>query len=111
MGTQDSYTDFHIDFGGSSVFYHILSGEKIFYFVEPTPVNLKAYSSWSSSPNQAEVFFADLLPPETCKIVHLKAGNTMIIPTGWIHAVYTPRDAIVIGGNFLHGLNIRYAVI
>lgn len=30
----------------------------------------------------------------------------MIIPTGWIHAVYTPADSIVIGGNFLHGFNI-----
>jgi hypothetical protein len=24
MGVKDSYTDFHIDFGGSSVWYHIL---------------------------------------------------------------------------------------
>ncbi|KAJ3192629.1 JmjC domain-containing histone demethylation protein 1 [Irineochytrium annulatum] len=30
----------------------------------------------------------------------------MIIPTGWIHSVYTPQDSIVIGGNFIHGLNI-----
>jgi hypothetical protein len=30
----------------------------------------------------------------------------MLIPSGWIHAVYTPADAIVIGGNFLQGLNI-----
>jgi hypothetical protein len=30
----------------------------------------------------------------------------MIIPTGWIHAVYTPKDSVVIGGNFLQGLNI-----
>lgn len=30
----------------------------------------------------------------------------MIIPTGWIHAVYTPMDSIVFGGNFLHSLNI-----
>jgi hypothetical protein len=29
-----------------------------------------------------------------------------IIPTGWIHAVHTPVDTIVIGGNFIHGLNI-----
>lgn len=33
-------------------------------------------------------------------------NNNRIIPTGWIHAVYTPEDALVIGGNFLHGLNI-----
>jgi hypothetical protein len=31
----------------------------------------------------------------------------MIIPTGWIHAVFTPKDSIVIGGNFLHGFNIH----
>ena len=24
MGTQDSYTDFHVDFGGTSVWYHII---------------------------------------------------------------------------------------
>lgn len=30
----------------------------------------------------------------------------MFIPTGWIHAVFTPSDSIVIGGNFLHSLNI-----
>lgn len=29
-----------------------------------------------------------------------------IIPAGWIHAVYTPEDAIVIGGNFLQSFNI-----
>lgn len=31
----------------------------------------------------------------------------MIIPTGWIHAVFTPKDSIVIGGNFLHSYDIR----
>jgi len=30
----------------------------------------------------------------------------MLIPTGWIHAVYTPEDSLVFGGNFLHGFNI-----
>lgn len=61
MGVQSCYTDFHIDFGGSSVFYHILSGEKIFYFVEPTRANLKAYEEWSSSPDQSLIFFPDML--------------------------------------------------
>lgn len=31
----------------------------------------------------------------------------MFIPTGWIHAVLTPVDSLVFGGNFLHTLNIR----
>lgn len=29
-----------------------------------------------------------------------------IIPTGWIHAVFTPEDSVVIGGNFLHSFNV-----
>lgn len=29
-----------------------------------------------------------------------------MIPAGWIHAVYTPKDSIVFGGNFIHELNI-----
>jgi len=55
--------------------------------------------------------------------VTLHEGNTMIIPTGWIHAVvcssclnavsllivreqYTPVDTLVFGGNFLHSYNV-----
>ena len=27
MSKKESYTDFHIDFGGTSVWYHVMSGE------------------------------------------------------------------------------------
>lgn len=30
-----------------------------------------------------------------------------MIPSGWIHAVYTPVDSIVFGGNFIHELNVE----
>jgi hypothetical protein len=93
MGVKDSYTDFHIDFGGSSVYYHIISGQKIFYFIEPTVTNLKKYAEWSSSSAQSSTFFGNLV--SQCFEVRLTAGNTMLIPTGWIHAVFTPVDTIV----------------
>lgn len=59
MSVKDSYTDFHIDFGGTSVWYHVLRGEKIFYFVKPTPANMTLYSQWMTSTNQSETFFGD----------------------------------------------------
>jgi len=37
----------------------------------------------------------------------LNAGDTFFIPTGWIHAVYTPKDSLVFGGNFLHSFGIE----
>ncbi|KAJ2956101.1 hypothetical protein NQZ79_g7998 [Umbelopsis isabellina] len=105
MGTKNSYTDFHIDFGGTSVFYHILSGSKIFFFIPPTSVNLRKYEKWSSSPDQPTIFLGDEV--KECYKVHIKAGNTMLIPSGWIHSVFTPEDSIVIGGNFLQGFGIE----
>ncbi|XP_068611534.1 lysine-specific demethylase 7A [Brachionichthys hirsutus] len=104
MGVRDSYTDFHIDFGGTSVWYHVLWGEKIFYLIKPTSTNLALYESWSSSPNQSEVFFGDKV--ETCYKCVVPQGTTLLIPTGWIHAVLTSQDCMAFGGNFLHNLNI-----
>ena len=82
MGVENSYTDFHIDFGGSSVFYHVIWGCKIFYMIPPTSTNLAKYSQWSSSPNQADVFFGDLV--RECYKVVIQQGNTMLIPSGWV---------------------------
>ncbi|KAJ3051871.1 JmjC domain-containing histone demethylation protein 1 [Rhizophlyctis rosea] len=74
MSVADSYTDFHIDFGGSSVFYHLLSGEKVFYFIEPTKANLKKYEKWSSSPDQGATFLGDEV--KECVEVRIGAGTT-----------------------------------
>ncbi|KAM4610872.1 histone lysine demethylase PHF8 [Polymixia lowei] len=104
MGVKDSYTDFHIDFGGTSVWYHVLRGEKIFYLISPTPANLTLFERWSSSSNQNEMFFGDQV--DMCYKCSVKQGNTLFIPTGWIHAVLTPVDCLAFGGNFLHSLNI-----
>jgi len=52
MSPAGAYTDFHIDFGGSSVWYHLISGRKTFLLVPPTPPNLAGFESWASSEKQ-----------------------------------------------------------
>jgi hypothetical protein len=104
MSVSGSYTDFHIDFGGSSVFYHVLSGAKSFLFIPPTADNLQRYEAWSSSEAQAHQFLGDIAGP--CLACDVAAGQTLLIPSGWIHAVHTPVDSIVIGGNFIHALSV-----
>ncbi|KAG5184756.1 hypothetical protein JKP88DRAFT_354384 [Tribonema minus] len=105
MSLAGSYTDFHIDFGGSSVWYHVLKGRKVFYFARPTPENLQKYERWLCSPQQECTFLGDEV--DACYRVELEQGNTLIIPTGWIHAVFTPQDSLVFGGNFLHSLGMQ----
>mgnify|MGYP001047820319 CR=1 FL=1 len=106
LGVAGCFTDFHIDFGGSSVFYHVVKGHKVFLFVPPTPANIARYEQWTASPTQSDVFFTDMLAQGECKQFHIRTGETLFIPSGWIHAVFTPTDTIVFGGNFLHDLSI-----
>jgi len=104
MSMEGSYTDFHVDFGGTSVWYHVIKGSKVFYVIEPTQEHLKEYEKWMHLNNHSEVFLGDIIPK--CYRVDVKEGNTLLIPSGWIHAVLTPSDSIVFGGNFLHSLDM-----
>ncbi|GKZ38496.1 JmjC domain-containing histone demethylation protein 1 [Aspergillus brasiliensis] len=113
MSVADCYTDFHIDFGGSSVYYHILKGKKTFFFIPPKDKHLKKYEEWCNSPAQDSTFLGD--QTKECYRVDLSEGDTMLIPSGWIHAVWTPENSLVIGGNFLtrlnYGMQIKIAQI
>ncbi|KAA3675432.1 lysine-specific demethylase 7A [Paragonimus westermani] len=119
LSMAGSYTDFHIDFGGSSVWYHVVWGEKTFYLIPPTQENLLSYWKWSWSPNQRYIFLPDVLhkptpqtgvncPGSTSPVYRLQVlpGQTILLPSGWIHAVYTSSDCLVFGGNFLNELHI-----
>ncbi|XP_044762854.1 jmjC domain-containing histone demethylation protein 1-like isoform X3 [Coccinella septempunctata] len=105
MSVKGCYTDFHVDFGGTSVWYHILKGSKVFWLIPPTEHNLALYEKWVLSGKQSDIFFGDKV--DKCVRITLQEGNTFFIPTGWIHAVYTPKDSLVFGGNFLHSYGIE----
>ena len=104
MSVADSYTDFHIDFGGSSVYYHILKGTKTFFFIPPEDKYLKEYEKWCNSSTQNETWLPDMCGGNVTR-VDLHEGDTAFIPAGWIHSVWTPEDSLVIGGNFLSRLD------
>ncbi|CAN0155146.1 unnamed protein product, partial [Discosporangium mesarthrocarpum] len=106
MSQGGSYTDFHLDFGGTSVWYHVLCGRKEFLLIPPTKKNLELYEEWITSPTQGQVFFGDQVDECYRRGLVVQAGETLLIPSGWIHAVFTPLPSLVFGGNFLHSLNI-----
>ena len=69
------------------MYYHIHTGAKEFYFIRPTEHNLKAYTTWSGSAElQQREWLGDMCEGGVEK-VRLLAGDTMIIPAGYIHAV------------------------
>ena len=76
--------------------------EILFLYID---ANLKRYEQWVLSGKQSQTFFGDMV--EFCERVVLQSGNTFFIPSGWIHAVYTPEDTLVFGGNFLHSFGME----
>lgn len=115
MSVSGSFTDFHIDFGGTSVYYTVCKGSKTFLMFPPSETNLSLYNSWCQEQNQNFMWFAEYSKtikgksqtPSNGFKVTLSPGDLFIIPSGWIHAVYTPDDSIVIGGNFLTMMNMK----
>ena len=113
-GMGESYTDFHVDFGGTSVWYHVISGCKRFFLVPPSTKNLRAYADWTRASSSEDTFFGDVVNKDYVPgaegesgqsqifQLDLMPGQTLMIPGAWIHAVYTPVDSLVFGGNFLH---------
>lgn len=93
MSVAECYTDFHIDMGGTSVWYHVLKGEKIFFLIPPTDTNLEIYQKWVMSGKQSDQFLPDLV--ETCQRIVLQQGSTFLLPSGWIHAVYTSKVIMI----------------
>lgn len=104
MSVAKCYTDFHIDFSGTSVWYHVLKGRKVFWLIPPTETNFYIYQEFIKTVGD-NAFFGKSV--EACHVAILEPGDTMLIPSGWIHAVYTPDDSLVFGGNFLHSQSIR----
>ncbi|SSD59890.1 related to JmjC domain-containing histone demethylation protein 1 [Saccharomycodes ludwigii] len=99
-GVENSFTDYHLDFAGTNVYYHIIGGEKWFSLYPMTPENVEKYVEWNnSSLQQNENFLGDLLVDG--KSFKLSGGDLFMIPSGYIHAVFTPKPTYVIGGNFL----------
>ena len=89
MSQAGSFTDFHADFGGTSVWYNVVKGRKVFFLVEPSEKNLQAYESWICKDGQRSFFGDKKLTGGGCKVAVVEAGETLIVPGGWLHAVYT----------------------
>lgn len=82
MSVKGCFTDFHIDFGGTSVWYHVFRGGKIFWLIPPTLHNLALYEEWVLSGKQSDIFLGDRV--ERCQRIELKQGYTFFIPSGTV---------------------------
>ena len=75
MSVANCYVDFHVDFGGTSLWYHTLRGFKVFWLVPPTDKNLLLYEKWTREGQPKNKFFGDIA--EGCLRIELPAGGLL----------------------------------
>jgi hypothetical protein len=102
MRTEGTYSDFHIDEAGSATWYYAHQGETWVYFIPPSVTNLEKYEKWYMSDNQTEIFFGDLV--SDCFKLKVVRGNLLVIPAGWIHAMYARSNSVLLGSSFSNTL-------
>lgn len=92
---------YHVDLWATAVLYHILWGAKMFVCAPPTAVNLRLLQQWQelNEPPEHPDFPGKL---ESAQVLTLTAGQSLLLPSGWIHAVFTPLDSCVLGWNWQH---------
>ncbi|EGT53564.1 hypothetical protein CAEBREN_20648 [Caenorhabditis brenneri] len=101
LSMEGSFTDIHVDFSATSVYYHVVKGRKIFYVAKPTEENLRIYAEYEKTPlKEREEWIGETMTTEWQRL-EIKEGQTAMIPSGFVHFVFTPEDSIVIGGNYL----------
>ena len=91
-------TLWHTDFSGTSVFYALVKGCKVFYLIRPTPNNVQLWESFLSQPRR-DVFFGSHpdLDGGGCQKVVLTERLAVCMPAGMIHCVETIGTSIAFG--------------
>ena len=91
-------TLWHQDFSATSVFYFLIKGCKIFYFVRPTANNVRLWKGWLAQPRR-DLFFGSHseLDDGGCVKVVLTERQAVCMPAGYIHCVETIGLSVAFG--------------
>ncbi|CAP21792.2 Protein CBG00502 [Caenorhabditis briggsae] len=98
LSTKGSFTNAHINLSATATFFHVKIGKKVFYIAPPTPENLEIYERVEKE--EMSEWIGDILWDQWIR-VEISAGQTAMIPSGWIHFVWTPEDTIAVSGSYL----------
>ena len=105
-GAAHTYLDFSIHAGGASAWIFLLNGSIDYFLIPPTAENLTKFEQFVLSDKKKDLFFGNLV--SKCIKVRVQAGNTFIIPSGWIVASLSITTSLFFTGLFQHSLNLKH---
>ncbi|KAJ0408553.1 hypothetical protein ATCC90586_009574 [Pythium insidiosum] len=79
----------------------VSSGELTVFLIAPSTTNLQAFRHWVSGSNgdaSTTIFLAERVTH--CIKCHVRSGSSMVIPSGWIFALYADECSSFFSGHF-----------
>jgi hypothetical protein len=126
LTNENSYTHFHADFANASPVLAVIKGHKTFFIIPFSPENNSNMRQWASYqkrkvdaeeekyeeyiPREEQCWLPDVKDIAECYRVDVKEGEIIYLPSGYIHAVYSPLDCMVLSGNIVTTLNFDWSV-
>ena len=99
---QGASMSYHLDLWATAVLYVVLWGVKLFVVAPPTKHNLGLLRSWQESGGDGRREAHARFPAELeqAQIAVLLQHQALLLPSGWVHAVFTPVDSSTLGWNW-----------
>lgn len=85
--------------GGASVWIYVVTGTATIAVSPPVAKNLATYAAWACGGKNSGIFL-----PSKCEgssKAELTAGDTLILPPGYIYSLAVTSSAVIISGGFL----------
>lgn len=85
--------------GGASVWIYVVTGTATIAVSPPVAKNLATYAAWACGGKGSGIFL-----PSKCEgssKAELTAGDTLILPPGYIHSLAVTSSAVILSGGFL----------
>lgn len=82
MSTAGAFSDFHIEFSGTTPWQHIKCGYQFYFLIRPTSNNIELLERYYETEDDNRSFFAEYV--KNCEVVRVNATQTLMIPAGTI---------------------------
>ena len=103
LSTAHSYVDWQLGISGTSSWYYLDQGSKFFFVVPFDFQHIQKWFEWNKSKksNQARVQSFHRYINTHGYVFKLVSGQTLMIPSGYIYASYSPEKTVGFCGRYL----------
>jgi hypothetical protein len=112
IGTRGSFTAAHTDYYGAEAYIYLVEGKKLWFMAPPESKDvfmkeLFKHNVPCSTPSKERT---QAYKDAGIQAVIQNAGDTVFVPSGWVHCVKNLTDTIAIGHSYIRPWSLKHTL-